>query len=196
MVATHLGQIAGAPAGWLRAKPPDPAGIDVASHFSNHSDARLDADQGLAGEVATVIRRWAGDGAADGPERVAEQARAAFAATGGLLRAASPDRLIPSAVTPNEATRLEDYLHTRCIELIVHTDDLAVSVGLPAPTPDPVAARIAIEALVTMGQDRAGALAVLRSLTRPDRSGSPPRPLAQAWATPSEQPDQTGQRLR
>lgn len=29
--------------------------------------------------------------------------------------------------------RRDDFLHTRALEIVVHTDDLAVSVGVPTP---------------------------------------------------------------
>lgn len=42
--------------------------------------------------------------------------------------------------------------------------------GIDPPDPDPVAAGIAIDVLLTMCRHRSGDLAVLRALARPDRS--------------------------
>lgn len=64
---------------------------------------------------------------------------------------------------------LDEYLVTRIVELVVHTDDLAVSVGVPAPEPDPVAATLAIHALVSLARRRHGDGAVIRALTRRER---------------------------
>jgi hypothetical protein len=64
---------------------------------------------------------------------------------------------------------LDDYLVTRIIELTVHTDDLAVSVGLPTPEFPASATALAIEALVDVAIPRNGDLAVLRALTRRER---------------------------
>lgn len=73
------------------------------------------------------------------------------------------------AVTAGMVLPLDEYLVTRIVELITHTDDLAVSVGVPSPTPDPVAATLAIHCLVSLGRRRHGDLAVLRALTRRER---------------------------
>jgi hypothetical protein len=64
---------------------------------------------------------------------------------------------------------LDDYLVTRLIELLVHTDDLAVSVGLPSPDFPLAASRPAIAALVDVAILRHGDDAVLRALSRRER---------------------------
>ena len=64
---------------------------------------------------------------------------------------------------------LDDFLVTRCIELLVHIDDLAVSVGLPTPVADTEAMGATITALVDAARLRHGDLAVLRALTRRER---------------------------
>lgn len=48
--------------------------------------------------------------------------------------------------------------------------DLALSVGLPPPTPDPRAAAAAICELVALCRGRVGDLVVIRALSRPERS--------------------------
>ena len=65
--------------------------------------------------------------------------------------------------------RLDDYLVTRLIELVVHIDDLAVSAGLPAPDVSPAATDAAIRALVDVARHRHGDLAVIRAMTRRER---------------------------
>jgi len=96
---------------------------------------------------------------------------AEFAATRdrlGVRLAAEPaDARI--AVTAGMVLSLDEYLVTRIVELVTHTDDLASSVGLPTPEPDPVAATLAIDCLVSLARRRHGDLAVLRALTRRER---------------------------
>ncbi|MDQ3879299.1 MAG: hypothetical protein M3290_13275, partial [Actinomycetota bacterium] len=53
--------------------------------------------------------------------------------------------------------------------LLVHTDDLAVSIGVPTPEPRPEAADAAIANLVSVARRRHGDTAVLRALTRRER---------------------------
>ncbi|MEV4437852.1 sterol carrier family protein, partial [Streptomyces sp. NPDC049577] len=47
-----------------------------------------------------------------------------------LTAAARPDRLL---AVKSGAMRLDDFLATRCVELVTHTDDLAVALGTEIP---------------------------------------------------------------
>lgn len=67
------------------------------------------------------------------------------------------------------ASRLDDYLRTRCVELVVHTDDLAASIGLPTHEPDRAAVAVALDVIFEMCRARAGDAEVLRALARPER---------------------------
>ncbi len=63
-----------------------------------------------------------------------------------------------------------DFLVTRMMEIVVHSDDLAASVGLVTPTfPDEVLAPV-LELLTDLSVRRHGATSVIRSLTRPQRA--------------------------
>ena len=64
---------------------------------------------------------------------------------------------------------LDDYLRTRLVELTVHIDDLAASIGLPTPQMPGEAMDEAISTLVAVAFGRHGDLAVLRSLARAER---------------------------
>jgi hypothetical protein len=61
------------------------------------------------------------------------------------------------------------YLATRVVELIVHADDLACSVGLTG-TPPSLALATALDALVDGSRSVHGDMAVLRALSRPERA--------------------------
>ena len=64
--------------------------------------------------------------------------------------------------------RLDDYLETRIVELAVHSDDLATSVGLAAIVP-PSAISIAVEHLLDVARQRHGDSAVVRAFARRER---------------------------
>jgi hypothetical protein len=64
---------------------------------------------------------------------------------------------------------LDNYLETRIVELLVHTDDLAVSVGVTPPEIPESAADIAIGHLVEVGRSLHGNRAVLMALSRRER---------------------------
>jgi hypothetical protein len=77
-----------------------------------------------------------------------------------------PERLLSAF---DRTLRLDEYLRVRLIELTVHIDDLACSVGANAPAPPSEAYDIAIEVLVSVGRTKHGDVAVLRALTRRER---------------------------
>jgi hypothetical protein len=70
----------------------------------------------------------------------------------------------------NGSLDFRTYLGTRVIELLVHADDLAVSVGVESIDPPPAATELAIGLLVTAARSIHGDLDVMRSLTRSARA--------------------------
>ncbi|MBL1116140.1 maleylpyruvate isomerase family mycothiol-dependent enzyme [Streptomyces sp. 110] len=79
---------------------------------------------GHAGPIDDDTRALAAD--AD-PGELLERAEARFAEVAAVAPA---DRLLAARVG---AMRLDDYLVTRCVELVVHADDLADATGVPVP---------------------------------------------------------------
>ncbi len=68
------------------------------------------------------------------------------------------------------ALRREDFLLTRMLEVVVHADDLAVSVGVGTPTfPDPVFAPVR-DLLVRLAVARHGQARVVAALARRERA--------------------------
>jgi hypothetical protein len=67
---------------------------------------------------------------------------------------------------------LDEYLRTRCVELVVHTDDIAISVGRPSTDGSPAATAIAVDLLTAAARRRHGDHAVLTALTRRERDAS------------------------
>lgn len=72
----------------------------------------------------------AGEAAAEGADAAARLAEAAQGLAGVLDEAVAPERLV--AVPPG-AMRSSDFLVTRLVELVVHSDDLARATGVPVP---------------------------------------------------------------
>jgi hypothetical protein len=80
----------------------------------------------------------------------------------------------PSVVAVGELViDFREYLSTRIVELLVHADDLAVSVGMEPPELPTDAATIALELLLDSARALHGDLDVLRALTRPERTRPP-----------------------
>ncbi|MFB8143272.1 maleylpyruvate isomerase N-terminal domain-containing protein [Streptomyces parvus] len=106
--------------------------------------------------------------AAAGPEAVADEARAAWQRLSARLTGELADRRVAVLHRPGEEMLLDGYLRTRCVELAVHLEDLALSVGVGTPTPG-AATALAIDVLVAAARERHGDQAVLHALTRRER---------------------------
>jgi hypothetical protein len=95
----------------------------------------------------------------------------AWAETAARLRArlaAEPaDRLV--RVFGDLVLTLDQYVITRLIELVVHVDDLAASLGVAAPPLPAAATEVVITTLVEVARIRHGDPAVVRALTRRER---------------------------
>ena len=85
------------------------------------------------------------------------------------LRGESASRLLDLRPTVAVVVRLRDYLPTRVLELVVHGDDLATSVGIDAPLPES-AATVTIDVMLGVARAVHGDLAVLRALCRRERA--------------------------
>lgn len=81
-----------------------------------------------------------------------------------MLAVESPARLV--RVFGGLVMRLDDYLQTRIVEALVHTEDLALSVGIAPPNPPGDALEIAVDHLLDVTRRRHGPAAILRALTR------------------------------
>ncbi|SNY53235.1 Mycothiol maleylpyruvate isomerase N-terminal domain-containing protein [Paractinoplanes atraurantiacus] len=144
--------------------------VSLSEHFarSTWTDGDLDS------EVNTYIRRISEDAATAGHAAVTDAAGAALAQLRHRLPAEEPDRAVQLPFGPWSLT-LADYLTTRLLELTVHVDDLAASVGAEPPAMPPAALDTTIGVLCRLAVERHGAPAVLRALSRAERA---PRTIA------------------
>lgn len=114
------------------------------------------------------VRARSEETAVAGPTTVAEQAHAAWQRLTQRLDREPADRRVAILHRPGEEMLLDGYLRTRCVELAVHLDDLALSVGALDQTPEALLA-IAVDVLVAAARDRHGDQAVLHALARRER---------------------------
>ena len=119
-----------------------------------------------ASELNTGVRRRGDDEAMDGPDALVERTNAALARLTTRLPAEPSSRCVNAF---GRALLLDEYLKTRLVEMTVHMDDLALSVGSAPPEAPPDAYGVAIETLVAVATLRHGPLAILRALTRHER---------------------------
>ncbi|GAA1720154.1 hypothetical protein GCM10009809_14860 [Isoptericola hypogeus] len=136
------------------------SGVTYYARITDAADPGSDLNRG--------VRARSEESAAAGPVAVAGDTAAALDRVRDRLLREPADRRVAILHRPGEEMLLDEYLRTRCVELAVHTDDLALSVGADARAPE-AATAVAIDLLVGAGAARHGSLAVLRALTRRER---------------------------
>lgn len=162
-VAGHLFRAIGSVEPYL--DRPEPVGTEPfspAAYYAKVLDA-VDADPSLH----VGIRQRGDHASSGGPIKLVEDYDAMVTRLTERLPTLDPERLLTAFL--DTVLTVDGYLATRIIECVVHTDDLAVSVGLDPPEVPAEAASIAISALVEVARARRGDLAVLRALTRRER---------------------------
>jgi uncharacterized protein (TIGR03083 family) len=123
----------------------------------------------LDGPLHRAARTQGERSAQRGPKETVTRSAERFDAVATRLAAENLDRVIDLRPTLPGAIRLDDFIRTRVVELVVHGDDLAVSVGVP-PDPPVDGTAIATDALVALAVHTHRPIAVVRALARPERS--------------------------
>jgi hypothetical protein len=123
----------------------------------------------LDGEVNAGIRAKGEGIAFEGALSLAERARTALAEQQTNLVERSGDQAVFMPQT-GWALRLDDFLVTRMLELAVHMDDLAVSLGLASRELPDAAFDPVLVLLARLAARRHGQGALLRALTRAERA--------------------------
>jgi hypothetical protein len=145
--------------------PADAPVITVQEHYARAAWVEAAPDD----DVNVSIREGDNEAAGVGPDVVLELGREWAADLPALLAAPRrPDTIF----IPWQGWSLstEDFLTTRMMEMVVHGDDLAASVGVETPTyPDDVL-RPVLGLLTGVAVRRHGQTAVVRGLSRPQRA--------------------------
>jgi hypothetical protein len=128
--------------------------------------ARLEGVHDRNSELNVGVRARSDEMAAMGPDRLAESVQQTLDRLGPRLRREPDTRQLTAF---GRTLRLDEYLRTRVVELTVHIDDLARSVGVEPPQVRRDAYTSAISTLVEVGRSKHGDLAVLHALTRRER---------------------------
>jgi uncharacterized protein (TIGR03083 family) len=126
-------------------------------------------DAGLDDEINVRIRDGGDELAAEGPAALAPRVDAAVEHLTDDLASAA-DRPVRIPLWGPWTMLLDDMLITRMMELAVHSDDLAVSVGIATPELPQSAVDTVIDLLSRLAVRRHGPTAVLRALSRAERA--------------------------
>ncbi len=148
---------------YLDADEPAEGALDAAGYY--HA---LNLTTDLADDLNRSVRVRSAEAARGGWRAVADEAESLRRRLQGRLGEERSDRRV--AVALGLRMSLDEYLVTRVVELVVHTDDLATSVDLSEEfVPTSEASAVTIETLVAVARLRHGDLAVIRSLVRRER---------------------------
>ena len=168
-LAHHLLKQTGNTVTGLRAAPvaagDDAPLIGLQEHYARAAWVEAAPDD----DVNVSIREGDNEAAGVVPDVVLELGREWAAELPGLLGAPRrPDTIFIAWQGWSLST--EDFLTTRMMEMVVHGDDLAASVGVDTPTyPDDVV-RPVLGLLTGVAVRRHGQTAVVRGLSRPQRA--------------------------
>jgi hypothetical protein len=164
-LAHHLVQQAVNTVRLLEMEPIAEAPILLLDHYARAAWVKGGPDD----EANVSIREGSDAAAEDGPEAVLEHAATAL----DRLPAALAGHRLPDQVRiPWQGWSLttHDFLVTRAMEIVVHSDDLAASVGLDTPEfPDDLVADV-LGLLTGVAVRRHGQAALVRALSRPQRA--------------------------
>ena len=161
-LAGHLLRATGSVTAYLDRDEPDGEPVTAAQYYAVAVD-----EPDIHSDVHRAIRQRGEDEAAAGYASVRARSYELLEVLAERLAEEPPDRKVRAY--KDVVLRIDDYLVTRLIELVVHVDDLAVSVGVPPPDLPPEALGLAIDALVATARLEHGDVAVLRALTRRER---------------------------
>jgi uncharacterized protein (TIGR03083 family) len=164
-LAGHLAGQVFAGVNLIGAEPSELTPIALDDHYRRVSWIGAAVDD----EVSVDIRAGGDEYADAGPQALVARVVEGRTRLGALLAETSPDRpvLVP---WQGWALRRDDFLVMRMMEITVHSDDLAVSVGITAPTlPDDVLGPV-LALLTRLAVRRHGQSAVVAALTRAERA--------------------------
>ncbi|MBF8192993.1 maleylpyruvate isomerase N-terminal domain-containing protein [Nonomuraea sp. K274] len=139
--------------------------IELLEHYSRSPWVQA----GLDHESNVFVRRGGEAAAADGAAALVERTQALLDVLITALPAEPADRVVHLPWADWSLT-LDDFLLTRLVELVVHSDDLAASVGVETPAlPESINGPV-VELLARLAVHRHGATAVIRTLSRAERA--------------------------
>jgi Mycothiol maleylpyruvate isomerase N-terminal domain len=151
----------------LRRPAPTGEVVSLLGHYGKVSWIGADIDA----EANVAIRRGGETAAAEGPAALTARVSAAVRELCDLVPKEPADRLVHPPSGPWRL-RLDDFLVTRMMEIAVHSDDLAASVGIATPDlPDAVLDPV-FGLLTRLSIRRHGSVALLRALSRAERAPS------------------------
>ncbi len=165
-LAAHLARAVLTVQGYLAADGPAAGAevVDAAGYLLTAlPDTARDSD------INTQVLARAEAGGRDGADGVRQRAAAALSDLRRDLPGTPADHVL--AVLGGTAIQLDDYLATRIVELVVHADDLAVSVdGIGPPALPNAGEAVAVRVLAEVARRRTSTAVMVTTLARRERA--------------------------
>ncbi|MGI9596022.1 MAG: maleylpyruvate isomerase N-terminal domain-containing protein [Acidimicrobiales bacterium] len=165
-LSAHLVRAAGATIAYLDRT--DPAATPEAEMLTAITYFHAAVDSPIHDRIKAV----SADESAIGPAETAAKCRRLAADMAARLASEPADRLV--AALGDRMLTLDDFCRTRLIEVLLHLDDLAVSVGEPRPETDPEGPSIVIDIVTGIARRTRGDWNVLYALARSERAPDTP----------------------
>jgi hypothetical protein len=162
LLCGHLARVVGSPIEYLAAPEPDDGPVDAAEYY-----VRILPSADLEHPVNVGVRNRSGAYAEGGQPATVARIDDWISKGRSTYEAEPATRKVK--VFGEVVMALDDYLVTRIIELVIHVDDLAASLGTDTPPMPRAAMHIAIENMLSIGRRRHGDMAVVRALSRRER---------------------------
>lgn len=137
--------------------------VSASTYFATVLPLQVDLDS----DFHVAVRKRGEEQGSVGAETLVEELAATIERLEHRLASEAESRLIQ--VFQGVVLELDEYLKTRIIEMVVHGDDLAASVGVVTPEFPSKAMDVAITVLVELARERHGDAAVVTALTRRER---------------------------
>ncbi|MBF9067228.1 maleylpyruvate isomerase N-terminal domain-containing protein [Streptacidiphilus fuscans] len=164
-LAGHLaGQVFLVPTVLAEREPTEPA-ISIHAYYARVSWIGSDLDT----PFNQAIRSGGEEDAAEGPAALATRVAASVEALRAGLPGV-PNRRVRRPTWGPWSISFDDFVTSRLLELVVHSDDLAYSVGVPTPEFPAAAVETVVDLLTRIALRRHGATDVLRALSRSERA--------------------------
>jgi hypothetical protein len=136
--------------------------LDFAGYYTRYASKAPSIDD----PVSVLIRDSCHVGAEAGADSSVEMTQIALEWLDGRLAREDPFRLVALF---GDVLPLDEAVLTRLVEVVIHADDLAASVGLPSPAFDDETGDLVVGALACLARRRRGTWAVVRNLARFER---------------------------
>jgi uncharacterized protein (TIGR03083 family) len=154
---------------------PDDAPVTTLGEYV--AGLKVDAPADFEADLHRYVRDLAERGARKNPREMTDRVAEVLARLAGRLHGEPGDRLLDLRPSLPFAMRLDDRIRLEIVELVLHGDDLAVSIDREDTELPHDVVTIAVAALLAAPRLRHGDRAVLRALARRERSTVPVFPV-------------------